>query len=92
MEKKEKITGICSTCDHVEGCLYRFESGLVIWFCEQFENQTSAKPMNFSVGKKLPTPPVEQNDYLGLCVNCEHREECIHAKTPGGIWQCEEYS
>lgn len=27
----------------------------------------------------------------GLCVNCEHRLTCAHARRTGGVWHCENY-
>ncbi len=34
---------------------------------------------------------VAARKYKGLCVNCDHREICIHAMQEGGVWHCEEY-
>ncbi len=91
MEKTREIAGICSTCNHLKDCLHRLCNGHVIWFCEQFDDYVPPKPQTSATVLKMTANPGNQEGYMGLCVNCEHRAECIHSKTPGGIWHCEEY-
>ena len=90
MEKEKKNYGICSTCNHLQDCLHRLTNGHVIWFCEQFDDYVPPKPRKHA--SINPSYKLEEDEgYMGLCVNCELRAECIHSKTPGGIWYCEEY-
>ena len=91
MEKTKEIAGICSTCNHIEDCLHRLGNGMVIWLCEQFDDYVPQKPRLVPKMSKPLAAPSNQEAFRGLCVNCEHRLECIHSKTPGGIWHCEEY-
>ncbi len=91
MEKKTEVAGICITCNHLKDCLHRLTNGQVIWFCEEFDDYVPPKPRPTLTALKPDPKPDNQEGYMGLCVNCEHRAECIHSKTPGGIWHCEEY-
>lgn len=34
---------------------------------------------------------VQSEEYLGLCITCEHRAGCMMRKNANVIWQCEEY-
>ena len=92
MMNQEEIAGICSTCNNIEDCLHRIGNGMVIWFCEQFDDFVPQKPQSVP---QMSEPLVEtdsQELFRGLCVNCEVRIVCQHSQTPGGIWHCEEYS
>ena len=91
MESFEIDKSICSTCIHIESCEHYQTCRQPIWFCENFD---CAVPGNTeqrveSVVPAPPTPP--ENGFMGLCINCDHRETCINAKKPGGVWHCEEY-
>ncbi len=88
---KGQIAGICSTCIHIDDCLHRLRSGVIIWFCEQFDDRVEIKPRSPRKRITETQGTDSQEGYLGLCVNCENRAECVHSKTPGGIWYCEEY-
>lgn len=88
----KKNRGICSTCVHLEKCAYRAGTDQPIWFCEAFDDtiaiETQTKPVSPEKFSKL----TYSNGYLGLCVNCDHREYCMNAKQAGGVWHCEEYA
>ena len=99
MDKTKQIAGICSTCNHIDDCYHRLHDGMVIWFCEQFDDYVPQNPQTvnrFGASRvptmsKAPTTPGNQEVVRGLCVNCEHRMVCVLARTPGGIWHCDEY-
>ena len=91
MENVKQVAGICVTCNYLKDCLHRLNNGQVIWFCEQFDDFVPPKPRKLANPSRTTHNPHNPDGYMGLCVNCEHRAECIHAKTPGGIWHCEEY-
>ena len=83
---------ICLTCNHTESCGHRGTPGRPIYFCEHFE---AFAPVSTTVPTtKAPDPSVNnqpKSQYKGLCMNCEHREDCAVPKPEGGIWHCEEY-
>ena len=90
-QKVSPISGICSTCIHLDDCLHRLESGQVIWFCEEFDDFIPTEPLANTSNTDQPESPDAGGEFMGLCVNCEHRDYCVQAKTDGGVWFCEEY-
>ncbi len=41
-----------------------------------------------------PSEPGEKGEtarFKGLCMNCDHRFECMLPRPEGGVWHCEEY-
>ncbi len=91
MEDVNGKMGICSTCIHLEDCVHRKNADQAIWFCEDFDDSVAVETRKPEVStERHKSTPIE-NGYMGLCVNCDHREYCINAKQAGGVWQCEEY-
>ena len=91
METTTKNLGLCATCNHLQDCQHRLNDGEVIWFCEEFDDFVPLHPR--LTGTKPPQPG-SGNGYgelMGLCVNCDNRQDCIHALKAGGVWFCEEY-
>ncbi|NQV14572.1 hypothetical protein HQ531_03870 [bacterium] len=86
-----KIEGLCTTCNNLATCMNRLANGMVIWYCEEFDDY---KPV-----KKRPAPPSTtsksrgngRSKLMGLCINCENGENCPHARKTGGVWYCEQY-
>lgn len=91
--------GVCYTCNAAPNCVQRERSGdRPIWFCENFDNEVSPgtsyeETAVYPRPIESPTSPgvVEVTEFKGLCINCDNREVCRHAKQEGGIWHCEEY-
>lgn len=92
MQKRETIRGLCVTCNHLESCKHRL-NGLVVWYCEGFDDYVppKTKPRVVSQPVKVSLKPNGADKLMGLCVNCEKRDYCVHAKKVGGVWHCEEY-
>ena len=88
---KADINGICSTCNHLEDRLHRLRNGFVIWFCEEFDNYVSSPLRGHYSLLEPPASSSSKGEIMGLCINCENRETCVHTKTVGGVWHCEEY-
>ena len=89
--KLSKSLGICSTCRYAPKCINLVNSKETIWHCEEFEvyhYQEKHKPTYYTseTDKKK-----DGEKYMGLCVNCDHRETCTLCKPEGGVWQCGEY-
>ena len=94
MAKRQTVQGLCSTCNHLPACLHRLENGLVVWYCEEFDDYVphKAKPRNVRQSVAVLPKPSGTDGLMGLCVNCEKRDHCVHAKKVGGVWHCEEYA
>ncbi len=74
----KELGGLCNTCVHRTGCLFRQRSERVVIQCEQFE----AWPLDVAA-RNLPA--------RGLCLNCAKAAVCHLPKEPSGVWHCEEY-
>lgn len=94
MAKRGTIQGLCSTCNHLQACLHRLENGLIVWYCEEFDDYVppKVKARNVLQSVSVPPKPSGTDGLMGLCVNCEKRDYCVHAKKVGGVWHCEEYA
>ena len=105
-KKEENVTsglieffGICSTCNDAPTCKNSRNSTHPVWHCEQFDNYTPQvidafdNNMISKGGLQISSKPEAANleKYKGLCINCDHRETCIHSHTEGGVWHCAEY-
>ena len=80
---------LCSTCSHTEACGHRSTPEQPIFFCEMFEAAGAAAAA--APTSRRPADPADAGDYKGLCMNCEHRDQCSLPKPEGGVWHCEEY-
>ena len=87
--------GICSTCNHLEGCSIRRDWEGAIFFCEEFDDYLPPSERSPSKGKKGGVSALSEEHntgkHKGLCVNCDLRETCALPKSEEGIWHCEEY-
>jgi len=86
-----KPLGVCTTCRHLERCLFVKAARQAIWSCDEFDDSGAAtagmarpvlqrKPANFGEGHPE-----------GLCVNCEARNGCTLRKPGVTVVQCESY-
>jgi len=99
-EMSEEYKGLCSTCNNALTCGFLDNIQKPVWQCEEYDNiipstrKTIGKRVfpqtQFSIASNNISSQ-NSNKYKGLCVNCENRETCKHAKVEGGIWHCEDY-
>ena len=88
-----KNVGLCATCKHCEYCCLCKNKENKSHYCEEYEPVESVNP-NLIKGKKLEKKVklVEsEKNYMGLCRNCEKRQNCTLPTSEGGVWHCEEY-
>jgi hypothetical protein len=85
--------GICATCNCVDTCTGRASWQGPVFHCEEFDDR-----VEMMQGEVTPEAAVGQavdasrsTARLGLCVNCEHRQDCGFPAQEGGVWHCEEY-
>jgi hypothetical protein len=89
-----EVSGLCVSCATAETCSYRTNSRGPVHFCEEFD---SGLPLAQTKFRKITTPishtkhPVDAEGLKGLCVNCDNRGTCSHARTESGVWHCENY-
>lgn len=72
-----ELGGLCPSCIHSEGCVFRKDSDKVVIQCGQFEVRAA------SAAHELPAK--------GLCLNCAKAPLCHLPKESSGVWHCEEY-
>jgi len=77
----KELSGLCGSCIHFEGCMYRKNSEKVVIQCEVFESFHEASGKN-----SVNNPPLK-----GLCLNCSKNHFCHLPKEVTGVWHCEEY-
>lgn len=56
MNPNERSThqGICSTCDHVESCLFNQASRYPVWHCDHFETPAGTVPARAPLQVRRP--------------------------------------
>lgn len=85
----EELTGLCNTCAHKYGCVYRIRSSKLMLQCELFEIE---KPDNTNTNRTDGGyEELKVNSRKGLCSNCLNEPHCQLPKAVGGVWHCEEY-
>ena len=88
--------GLCSTCNFMDTCTGRETWVGPVLHCEEFDDHVE-EPQQSQLRAVAAAPAeVEQSTRgatvrQGLCVNCEHRDDCGFPMPEGGVWHCEEY-
>lgn len=86
-------SGLCTTCNRVRNCSYIRNPGQPVLFCEEFDCYTP--PVIEEQPAEVQAPTAEDmkqwDEYKGLCVNCDSRENCAIRNSEIGVWHCEEY-
>ena len=87
--------GLCQTCNHARNCMFRPDPSLPVIHCEEFDGYAAPSIVEPAAeAQAVPTAADlnEQDQYKGLCVNCENRRDCAIRNKEIGVWHCEEYS
>lgn len=96
MAQTALLLDLCAECGNNPGCVLMAHHTRPVTDCMEFccPRSTPAKPnLSDPDSQYEPAEPTEQNhpDLLGLCGDCECRNECRLSKSCGGVWYCEEY-
>jgi len=84
--------GLCITCIHVESRCWVRDDGEPILQCEQFDSGPSAEARSSARGvRSRERTGADYGDHIGLCMNCERRDDCTLPRPEGGVWHCEQY-
>ena len=86
------FSSICRNCAHQGSCAGLSRATKPVVFCEEHE----CGPRRGPVAVEAAARPAVQGQagavhMLGLCANCDSRQECKLPKATGGVWYCEEY-
>ncbi|MFH1575074.1 MAG: hypothetical protein ABIG68_13915 [Acidobacteriota bacterium] len=90
MQTTNGTGGLCMTCNNAATCYYHATRGPAL-FCDLFDNHVTTKSDSSPFTLSDTTAPTEQT-FKGLCINCDHRQDCSHAKSETGVWHCENYA
>jgi hypothetical protein len=96
VSKNLENLGLCSTCRNASDCTFHGDSSKPMMHCEEFECEEPCQTDVF-VGEKpsqsemLVAKGRESDLSMGLCSDCEGREDCCFPNVDGGVWHCEEY-
>lgn len=77
--------GLCVTCQHGSHCALAAASRGPVLDCELFAIEAVQAAPHPEVDVAAPEP------MRGLCTNCAEQRSCTLARSPGGVWHCEEY-
>ena len=87
---------LCSSCKHASTCTFPRDPQKPSFYCEEFEIEIV--PHSKTTGGDRPPSAKtymakvkETSGLVGLCCDCENRENCVFPKPEGGIWHCQEY-
>lgn len=75
-----EMSGLCGSCAHHDGCVYRLSTKKVVIQCEVFETTG-----------EIPAGSYDAIPEKGLCLNCTKSHNCHLPKPASGVWHCEEY-
>ncbi len=85
-----KLLGLCASCDHAGNCMHLSRNEGGVWRCEDFEAGEPARTIGLrKAGAPPENPPL--TNLVGLCANCEERNDCAQARRTGGVWHCEQF-
>ncbi|MFA4851871.1 MAG: hypothetical protein WC868_05570 [Bacteroidales bacterium] len=84
-------SGLCSTCIHKTGCMYRKTFKGKIIQCEEFEITENSTGKSQYVKNQIDVNNSDSENYTGLCKNCDLRKTCMLYSSDKINWNCEEY-
>lgn len=98
---QEEVTvglGLCSTCSNMGECTFPRNASNSIMHCDEFSGY-AMKGLVLTDRDLMPTKKTKatvaakplSTKFKGLCMNCDHNEDCTYPKSESGVWHCEEY-
>lgn len=92
MPEALKVKGICGVCALCEDCELATRSAAPMTHCEQLEpDHGLVSEMVRFVMQGQVSKMTDAVEHMGLCMNCEHHNDCTFPRDQGGVWYCEEY-
>jgi len=93
-EEAQTTYSICRACMGYDTCTFPMNLGRPILHCAEFKPYPSHETAQASEAVVEPAETSEKSDetqYVGLCRNCELREECAYVEPGKFVLNCEEY-
>ena len=86
---------LCANCRDQSDCVFFMKASEPIIECEMYECGPPSRPrlslVKKNVAAEVDELPEEEN-LMGLCVNCDNLKGCQLPKPQSGVWTCEEYA
>jgi hypothetical protein len=90
--------GLCSTCSSMSECTFPRSSSSPVMHCDEFSGY-EMKGLVLTEQDLMPAKKTKEtaaikpisSEFKGLCMNCDHNEDCTYPKSESGVWHCEEY-
>ncbi len=84
---------ICITCEGYDTCTYPMNLSRPILHCAEFKPFPSRIKGAAAVTSSMKTGVIKEETcgYVGLCRNCELRDECVNCKPGKYVLNCGEY-
>jgi hypothetical protein len=95
MPESLESRGICGVCALGRDCELADGCETPMMNCEEFVPDPALvrDVVNLAIVRQAHvTQQSRSRRHLGLCQNCEHREDCTFPRNEGGVWHCEEYA
>ncbi len=80
---------ICKACEGYDTCTFPMNLSSPILHCAEFKPFESVTKVKATI--KTVIPGLETVEYVGLCRNCDHRDECVNCKPDKHVLNCGEY-
>ena len=89
-EHAQTAYNICSACMGYDTCTFPMNLDRPLLNCAEFKPYES-RPVQPDASTVEAVEEQESSEYLGLCRNCDIKEECTFTKPGKYVLNCEEY-
>ncbi|HNZ06967.1 MAG TPA: hypothetical protein PKI63_04155 [Candidatus Cloacimonadota bacterium] len=89
LDRSFNRAGLCAYCSRKFHCSLSADYGLV-YECDDYDASDSDVPMLTFSSIGL-SENKDDEDFSGLCHDCQKRDYCQLRKISGGVWHCQEF-
>lgn len=86
-----KHLGVCTTCRHLDRCLFVKAARQPIWSCEEFDDHGAATADAVRPVKQPKPANLGEGQPAGLCADCDVRSDCAKRRPGEAITECADY-
>ena len=90
LDRSFNRAGLCAYCSRKFHCSLSADYGLV-YECDDYDASDSDVPMLTFSSIGL-SENKDDEDFSGLCHDCQKRDYCQLRKISGGVWHCQEFN
>jgi len=86
-----KPLGVCTTCRHLERCLFVKAARQPIWSCEEFDDSGAASADTARPVMQPQPANLGEGQPEGLCADCDVRSDCAKRRPGEAVTECADY-